>query len=194
MAINISMMAREPEVMITYPSSKEKFSRALSWYARSAKEKEPGLKESQYRKDDSHRRPMSDTHDECQTLPQGRLPGKVAPRKSFEVCTVQANGSGKNKQYGSQVKCCRDPLEPCKPPWISTTKKAHSVWQNTAYRASRSKQSLKFRIIRLVGMPQSASSKVIRSAQLFDRRDQSEAKHGLSPPGWHHLTVESRHD
>ena len=90
MAINISMMAREPRIMITCPSSKEDANRALSWYARSAKEKEPGLKESQYRKDDSHRRPMSDTHDECQTLPQGRLPGKVAPHKLSEVCNSQA--------------------------------------------------------------------------------------------------------
>ena len=154
-------MAREPKVLSV---SKEDCGRTLSQYARSTKEKEPELKESQYKKDDCHGRPMSDT----QTLPQGRLPGKVAPRKSSEVCTVQAQWvRQKYKQYGSQVKCCRDPLEPCKPPWISTTKKAHSVWQNTAYRASRSKQSLKFRIIRLAGMPQSASSKVTRSAQLL---------------------------
>ena len=115
--------------MITCPSSKEEFSRTSSQYARSAKEKEPGLKESQYRKDDYHRRPMSDTQDENQTLPQGRLPGKVAPRKSSEVCTIQTQWvRQKYKPYGSQIKFCRDPLESCKPSWISTTKEDHSVW------------------------------------------------------------------
>ena len=44
MAINISMLAREPRMMLTCPSPKEDANRALSWYARSAKEKEPRTK------------------------------------------------------------------------------------------------------------------------------------------------------
>ena len=89
----------------------------------------------------------------------------MAPRKSSEVCNVQAQWvRQKYKQCGSQVKFCRDPLESGKPPWISTTKKDQSVWATTACRASRSEQSLKFRIIRLAGTPQSTSAKVARSA------------------------------
>ena len=77
-------------MMIAYPSPKEEFSRTSSQYARIAKEKEPGLKESQYRKDGCRRKPMSDTHNENQTLPQGKLPGKVAPHRLSEVCNSQA--------------------------------------------------------------------------------------------------------
>ena len=59
-AIKIIMMAQEPKVMITCPSSKEDSNRALSRYARSAKEKEPGLKKSQYKKGDCRRSKIQD--------------------------------------------------------------------------------------------------------------------------------------
>ena len=74
-ATKIIMMAQEPKVMITCPSSKEDSNRALSWYARSAKEKEPGPRKASTRKVIiTEARPMSDIHGKCQTLLQGTLP------------------------------------------------------------------------------------------------------------------------
>src|SRR3954469_21304595 len=66
-------------------------------------------------------------------------------------------GPAKYKWYAPQVKICRDRLKWCGPPWISTTNKSSFTMGNDRIPSKSAEQPLKFRIVHLVGTPQSVS-------------------------------------
>src|SRR3954471_2430795 len=79
-------------------------------------------------------------------------------------------------------------------PWISTTNKSSCTMGNDRIPSQSAEQTLKFKIVRLAKTPQSASTKVTRSAQHFDCKDHSEAKYDSSPPGLNNQSDESPHN
>src|SRR3954470_10878882 len=75
-------------------------------------------------------RPRADRHGIRQTLLQYILPEQAWHLVScLRHAVLKPDGLGKkNEWYGPQSKICLNQLKSCGQPWVSTTKKSHSMW------------------------------------------------------------------